>query len=44
MNNKYIPRLIDQQLNEILNSMGAVYIRGPNGVVSLRLVYKIQIQ
>lgn len=29
MNNKYIPRLIDQQLNEILNSMGAVYIRGP---------------
>lgn len=29
MNNKYIPRLLDKQLGEILNSMGAVYIRGP---------------
>ena len=29
MNDKYLPRLIDKQLAEILNSMGAVYIRGP---------------
>lgn len=29
MKNKYFPRLIDKQLDEILNSMGAVYIRGP---------------
>lgn len=28
-NNDYLPRLIDKQLSEILNSMGAVYIRGP---------------
>src|SRR5690554_8191703 len=29
MNDKYLSRLIDKQLAEILNSMGAVYIRGP---------------
>lgn len=29
MKDKYLPRLIDKQLAEILNSMGAVYIRGP---------------
>lgn len=29
MDNKYIPRLVDKQLDETLHSMGAVYIRGP---------------
>lgn len=29
MGNKYLPRLVDKRLDEILNSMGAVYIRGP---------------
>lgn len=29
MDNKYLPRLVDKQLDELLNSIGAVYIRGP---------------